>query len=265
MFKDVVKTIGARYLVAILNLLLIFINSKILGPEGMGVVGLIYASANLAVIFNSILCGNTIIYFMNRYNLHYVFYPAYGWAFFGSVVSCGVMYVFNMLPEGYGFAVFILAVLISLITANTQMILGKDNVKGFNIVFIIQGVFTFLILLFVYFVVEYKHVNGYLTGLFVANLIAYTYSLILLLPFLSKKERKPTGNSSFKVLKEMFVYGVWSGADNLAEGLATRLNYFLVKNVGGYGSVGLLDSGTKISESVWHISNSVSYIEYKSV
>ena len=94
MFKDIINTIGARYLVAFLNLLLLFGNSKVLGTEGMGMAGLIYASANLAVIFNSILCGNTILYFMNRYNLRYVFYPAYVWAFAGSAISCAVMFFF---------------------------------------------------------------------------------------------------------------------------------------------------------------------------
>jgi O-antigen/teichoic acid export membrane protein len=265
MFRDIINTIGARYLVAFLNLLLIFINSKVLGRDGMGIIGLIYASANLAAIFNSILCGNTIIYFMNRYNLRYVFYPAYGWAFAGSAVSCAVMYFFDMLPEGYGFAVFALAVLLSLATADSQMILGKDNVKGFNRVSILQGALTFLLSVCIYFVAGYKHVQGYLAGLLIASLAAYLYSLILLIPHLRKKENPAVGLSFFKALREMFIYGIWSGADNFAEGLATRLNYFLVKSTGGYGSVGLLDSGTKMSESVWHISNSVSYIEYNSI
>ncbi|MDR1097409.1 MAG: polysaccharide biosynthesis C-terminal domain-containing protein [Tannerella sp.] len=265
MFRDIISTIGARYLVAVLNLLLIFVNGKVLGREGMGMVGLIYASANLAVIFNSILCGNTIIYFMNRYNLRYVFYPACGWAIAGSAVSCGAMFFLNMLPEGYEPAVFVLAVLISLITAHSQMILGKDNVKGFNRAHLLQGILMFLALLYIYFVADYRHVNGYLTGLFLVNLVACAYTLILLLPHLWKRETAAVGGSFFKALKEMFVYGIWSGTDNLAEGLATRLNYFLVKSAGGYGSVGLLDSGTKMSESVWHISNSVSYIEYNSI
>ncbi len=265
MFKDIINTIGARYFVAFLNLLLIFINGKVLGREGMGMVGLIYASANLAVIFNSVLCGNTIIYFMNRYNLRYVFYPAYGWAFAGSAVSCGTMFFFNMLPAGYAMVVFALAVLISLVTANSQMVLGKDNVKGFNMAYILQGILMFLVLLYIYYIAECKSVEGYLAGLFLANLGAYVYSLILLIPHLRKREKVVAGTSFFKALKEMFVYGIWSGADNLAEGLATRLNYFLVKSAGGYSSVGLLDSGTKMSESVWHISNSVSYIEYNSV
>ena len=265
MFKDIIGTIGARYFVAFLSLLLIFINSKVLGRDGMGFAGLIYASANIAVIFNSILCGNTIVYFMNRYNLRYVFYPAYIWAIIGSVIACLVMYFLNMLPEGYEVITFVLAVLISLVTANTLILLGKDNVKAFNLVYIIQGILTFVILLCVYYVADYKSVDGYLAGLFAASLIAFLYSFALLFPHLLKKENLPEGTSFFAVLKEMFVYGIWSGADNLAEGLTTRLNYFFVRNLGGYGNVGLLDSGTKMSESVWHISNSVSYIEYNSV
>ena len=265
MFKDIIGTIGARYVVAFLNLLLIFINSKVLGRDGMGVIGIIYASANIAVVFNSILCGNTIIYFMNKYNLRYVFYPAYVWAFAGSVAACFVMYLFNILPEGYEVVVFGLAVLISLVAANSLMLLGRNNVKGFNIVYIIQGILTFSILLCIYYIADYKDINGYLVGLFAAYIIAYLYSCFLLFPHLLKMESLPAGTSFFSVLKEMFVYGIWSGADNLAEGLTTRLNYFIVQNTGGYSNVGLLDSGTKVSESMWHISNSISYIEYNSV
>jgi O-antigen/teichoic acid export membrane protein len=264
-FKDIINTISARYLAAFLNLLLIFVNSKVLGREGMGVISVIYVSANLAVIFNSILCGNTIVYFMNRYNLRHVFFPAYVWALAGSAVACCVMYLFDMLPEGYGFAVFVLAVLMSLVGANTLMLLGKDNVKGFNMVFVLHGIFMFVVLLFVYYIAGCKSVNGYVAGLFTAYVTAYAYSFILLLPHLPRRKNAPVNVPLRKILKEMFVYGMWSGADNLAEGLAVRLNYFLVRSAGGYGNVGLLDSGTKISESVWHISNSVSYMEYNSV
>ena len=265
MFKDILQTIGARYLVAFLNLLLIFINSKVLGREGLGMVGVLYASANLVAIFNSILCGNTIVYFMNRYNLRYVFFPAYGWAIAGSTLACAILYFFHILPEGYVAAVFCLAVLISLVSANSMMLLGKDRVSDFNFMFILQGALLFLLLIGLYFVVGYKDIRGYLTGLFSAYIIAYLYSFIRLIPFLNKKNNPPAGRSFTAVLKEMFVYGIWSSLDNLAEGLTTRLNYFLIQHTGGYGQVGLLDSGTKMSESVWHISNSVSYIEYNRV
>ena len=61
MLKKILATVGTRYAIALLNLLLILIHSRVLGRDGMGVVGVIYASVNLAVIFNSVLCGNTIV------------------------------------------------------------------------------------------------------------------------------------------------------------------------------------------------------------
>ena len=42
--RDLFGTISTRYLIAILNLALIFINAKALGVEGVGLVGLILAA-----------------------------------------------------------------------------------------------------------------------------------------------------------------------------------------------------------------------------
>ena len=77
MLKKILGTIGTRYLIAFLNLMLIFINAKALGVEGVGRVGILLASINIAVVFNGVLSGNTIVYFMNRYSLHTILFPAY--------------------------------------------------------------------------------------------------------------------------------------------------------------------------------------------
>ena len=84
MLKKILETIGSRYLIAFLNLALIFINAKVLGIEGVGMIGLIVASVNIAVIVNGILCGNTIVYFMNRYSMRTIFLSAYLWTPIGS-------------------------------------------------------------------------------------------------------------------------------------------------------------------------------------
>ena len=49
MLKKILGTIGSRYLIAFLNLALIFINAKVLGIEGVGMIGLIVASVNILV------------------------------------------------------------------------------------------------------------------------------------------------------------------------------------------------------------------------
>jgi len=267
MLKRILGTIGVRYIVAGLNLLLIFVNGKVLGVSGMGLAGVIYASANIAVIFNSVLCGNTIVYFMNRYDFRYVFWPAYVWAFIGSAVACGGMKLLGMLPVGFEYDVYFLAVILSLVAIHTRILLGKDHISGFNITFLLQGGLLFFSLLFIYYVAGIREAKGYVWGLYATNGIAWMASLLLILPyFLRPSTETPSAPPSIrKLLKEMFVYGLWSSADNLAEGLTARLNYFLVQRLSGYSHVGLLDAGTKISESVWHISRSVSFISYSQV
>lgn len=275
MLKKILGTIGTRYLIAFLNLALIFVNAKVLGVEGVGMIGLIAAAVNIAVIFNGILSGNTIVYFMNKYSMQTIFLPAYGWTLIGSAVACGCLSVAGILPEGYGTDIYLLSVLTSLVATNARFLLGKDNIKGFNLTFVIQGGLLFFILFAFYYIADWKEIRSYVRGLYVTNGIAFIASLILLIPYFKDwthvaektgvEEGEQEKRSVLSVLREMFAYGLWSSADNLAEVCTTRLNYFLIQRFLGLGSVGLLDAGTKISESVWNISRSVSFIAYSNV
>ena len=139
MLRKILTTIGTRYLVAILNLALIFINAKELGIEGVGLVGVLVASVNIAVIFNGILCGNTLIYFMNRYSLRRIIVPAYVWTLAGSGLACGFMLVTTLLPTTYWKEIYGLAILTTLANANARFLLGKERIKAFNLTGADQG------------------------------------------------------------------------------------------------------------------------------
>ena len=264
--RDLFTTIGTRYLIAILNLALIFINAKVLGVEGVGLVGLILAIVGIATMFCGILAGNTIVYFMNRYSMQAVFLPSYCWTPAGAGIACGSMAILGVLPEGHALDIYILSILTSLVAANSRFLLGKNQIFGFNLTFVLQGGLLFFVLLFLYYGLKIRNVTAYLWGMYFTNGIAFLVSLFLLLPFLNKKEADPRkGRSQYALLKEMFAYGLWGSADNIAEILTTRLNYFLIQRFAGLGSVGLLDAGTKISESVWHINRSIGFITYSRV
>ena len=264
--RDILGTIASRYLIALLNLALIFINAKVLGVERVGLIALILSSVNIAVMVNGILAGNTIVYFMNRYSLKAVFLPAYCWVFFGSGIACCVMSVIGLLPEGYFGDVYLLSILSSLVAANSRFLLGKNSIKGFNLTFMLQGGLLFFVLLYLYYGANRQEVASYIQGMYVTNGIAFLASLLMLYTYLRQKEMNVRkGRSLRDLLKEMFAYGLWGSADNIAENLTTRLNYFLIERFGGLSSVGLLDAGTKISESVWHINRSIGFIAYNRV
>ena len=254
MLRKILATVGTRYVIAALNLALMLINSRVLGRHDMGVAGVVFASANVAVMLASVLCGNTIVYFMPSKRLSVVVSAAYVWALVGSGVACGAMAAVGMLPTGLGGVVFGLAVLLSLVNVHLRVLLGWDRIRAFNAVFLVQGAGLFFVLL-----------GGYMRGLFLTNLAAWAVSLVLLL----RGVTRPKGGLSVKLwlrdTGEMFRYGLWSSVDNLAENLSARLNYFFLQRFGGYGSVGLLDVGTRVSESLWHVSHGVSFIAYSEI
>lgn len=266
MLKKILGTIGTRYLIAFLNLALIFMNAKILGVEGLGTVGLVMASVNIAMIVNGILAGNTIVYFLNRYSIGKLFIPAYLWTFIGSGIACYLMNLIGILPSGYAYPIYFLSVISSLVTANARFLLGKDRITGFNITTLLQGGLLFFVLLYFYFIAHKQEADSYIRGYYITNSIAFVASIYMLLPYFKREKEVGTDNKSlWTILKEMFTYGLWAGTDNLAEVLTSRLNYFLIQRFSGLASVGLLDAGTKISESVWNISRSIGLIEYSSI
>ncbi|MDR1556253.1 MAG: polysaccharide biosynthesis C-terminal domain-containing protein [Tannerellaceae bacterium] len=266
MLKDILGTISARYLIAFLNLALIFVNVQVLGIEGVGTVGLIWASISISVPINSLFSGSTLVYFLNKYPAPLLYPIAFLWTFAGSAIGCGGLFLAGLLPEAYATDIYWLTVLYSLGVAHSRFLLGKDHIRGFNLTNVLQGGLLFFILLCFYYVFRIQEVRAYVWGLYLCNGIAFIVSLYLLLPYLRKRE--PSGGAKpglFSVLKEMLVYGLWGSADNIAETCTIRLNYFLVERFIGLESVGLLDAGTKISESVWNISRSVAYIAYNRV
>ncbi|MDR1624586.1 MAG: polysaccharide biosynthesis C-terminal domain-containing protein [Tannerellaceae bacterium] len=268
MLKDILATIGSRYLIAFLNLILIFINAKALGLEGMGLMGLMGASINIIVMVNGIFGGSTIVYFINKYTIRMILPIVYIWIFIGTGIGCGAMYLLKLLPDGYLADIYLITILYSFVIANSRFLLGKDHIKGFNLTNMLQGGLLFFILLYFYYVTGRKDVSAYIDGLYLTNAIALSASLLILIPYVVKKGAGPNLPPQKKwpsLLREMFVYGLWGSADNVAETCTARLNYFLVQRFAGLGSVGLVDAGTKIAESVWNISRSIAYIEYNRI
>ena len=166
MLRKILATVGTRYVIAALNLALMLINSRVLGRHDMGVAGVVFASANVAVMLASVLCGNTIVYFMRSKRLSVVVSAAYVWALVGSGVACGVMAAVGMLPTGLGGVVFGLAMLLSLVNIHLRVLLGWDRIRAFNAVFLVQGAGLFFVLLGLYYVAGLKNLGGYMRGLF---------------------------------------------------------------------------------------------------
>jgi hypothetical protein len=156
MLRKIIETIGTRYLVAFLNLILLVLNARALGIHGVGLIGLVLAAVNIVMMCNSVLSGNTIVYFMNRYPSFQVFVPAYLWTIsMGALASC-MMWICGLIPEGYGMHVYLLSLLLSLTAANARFLLGTDCIRKFNLTYTLQGGLLFVAVLILYYVFDVK-------------------------------------------------------------------------------------------------------------
>ena len=189
MLRKILGIIGTRYLIAILNLALIFVNAKVLGIEGVGMVGLLVASINITIIFNSILSGSTLVYFMHRYSMRTIAPPAYLWTLIGSAIACGILHLTGLLPDAYGMDIYLLAILNSIVNANARFLLGKDDIKGFNLTFLLQGGSLFFLLLALYYGAGKREVEAYVWGLYATNGLALAVSAARLYPYLRQENR----------------------------------------------------------------------------
>lgn len=265
--RDILHTVGSRYLIALLNLILIFINAKVLGVDGLGTIGLILAAIGLTTVCCGIFSGNTIIYFMNRYSMRRILFPVYAWIPIGAGIACLIMNCFDIFPITYLDDIYFLSCLNAAITANARFLLGNNRIGAFNMTYILQGGGLFFILLFFYYILGLQTPSAYILSLYITYGIAFLISSgWLFLHF--RNIRSHLGDSQIDLkplIKEMWIYGLWGSADNVAENLTTRLNYFLINYFGGLANVGLLDAGTKMSECVWHINRSIGFIEYNRI
>ena len=264
MLKQIVAVVGTRYVVAVLNLILIFVNAHMLGTEGLGTIGLILAAVNINLTINGLLGGNTLVYFMSRYPIRMLFPVAILWIVVGSAAGTAIMYFIGILPDGYELHIVFLSIVYSLFHAYTRFILGVEKFNAFNRITFLQGGVLFVAVLIIYFPMKNASVDGYITAFYIAYIIAILRNLYMLMPLLRAPSALPRPRF-VEMIRRMLQYGLWSAADNMAEILTTRLNYFLLEHFVGRGSVGILDAATRIAESVWLISRSVAQIEYSRI
>jgi O-antigen/teichoic acid export membrane protein len=264
MLKQILSVISARYAVAAANLLLILINAKTLGTDGLGIIALIWASININITVCSIFSGNTLVYFMNRYSAALLYPISFVWIIAGSGLGTIVMHFIGIIPSGYAVHVYFLTILYAIPLAHSRFLLARSSITGFNITNLLQGILLLPVLYIIYIYAGMKDTGGYILALYISSSTALAASSAMLIPHLYSSEKKK-GADRWPVIRDMFIYGIWSSMDNIAENLTTRLNYFLVELHLGRSAVGILDAATKISESVWQVSRSIAHIQYSRI
>ena len=262
MLKNISITFASKLLIAVLNLLVVILLSRYLGPFGKGQASLVLTSVTLFLIACNVVGGATLVYLVPRFSMKSLLLISYCWTIF----SCGIVFVFihllHLLPTAFELPVLILSILDSFFSINTTILLGKEKIKTVNTLYFMKAFLVACILFLFLTVFKTQTVNAYVYTLYVS------FSLVFLLSSIFVLQIKVSDEAN-KNIREVLNYCLKLGGINqfghILQFASLRLSYYLLNHFSKEGELGIYSNGVSLAEAVWLISNSVATVQYSKI
>jgi len=257
--QNIFKTFVSKVLILLINFAVLTLTTNYFGLVGRGLISITMADLAIIVIFNNILGGNSVVYFMNKVGLSRLVLPAAIWITLSSAI---ISFVFVLLhtQQSY-FILFPLTLITSFLTLNLLIFIGKEKIQHFNIFSLLP---PFLLLVFsLGFIYLFKNrtVNAYLFSYFLSQAVVFVISLIIIHKYLIKKEI----GISTDIVKKSFGYGWKNELSYFIQFLNYRLSYFFILYYQDINSVGLFSVAIVVSESIWLMAKSITTVQYSRI
>ena len=258
MIRSILHTLGTKFSVAIINLLIAIAISQYLGADGKGLQGLIIASMAYILIISNIVGGASIVYLSPRSRLKHILLPAYIWAIFISGLAYFALAWSSFIEKEYVPYIVFLTLISSFTAVNNSILIGHEKVKQSNLVGLIQPSFTLLFLFFFFLVQDDLSIQAYLN----AFLVSLFSSFVLGVFFILKLPTRSINSSLLNVVTDLFKYGILNQLSHIFQVLSFRLGYFWLAETSSRADVGVFSNATSVIESVWIISRALSVVQY---
>ncbi|MGZ4037991.1 MAG: hypothetical protein ACXVPQ_09205, partial [Bacteroidia bacterium] len=138
MIKNIIQTIFNKGFVAIINLLILIISSKLLGVSTQGQKAIFILNIANIQIINEIFTGFSLVYFVPKFNLKKLFGYGIVWTIVASGLSNAILFLFGEEIKGFELDLYLLSVIIILNTFNMVIILARENIRFFNVLSMLQ-------------------------------------------------------------------------------------------------------------------------------
>lgn len=259
MQKTFFHTFLSRALVLVLNFGIIIFATNVWGSQGKGSISMLIADLSIIGFFSNIFVGS-VTYLTSRYKTPDILGIAYIWSIIVGF-SIPLLVHFAIRPV-YDIAyLVILSVLFSLLTANINYFIGRQDIAKFNLYTILQQGVHLIFLLGAVYLLGFSSLDAYFF-----TLIACYGLLFLVSTFQLYSTSKITQFSvSGSVIRSMFSYGWKTQLSALMQFMNYRLSFYFLEVYRGIASVGVFSIGVALSEGIWAVSRSLSTILYSKV
>jgi O-antigen/teichoic acid export membrane protein len=258
MFRNILSTAASRIFNAILSLVILVINTNNLGQVGLGTIGLVVLGITVLLMISNFIGGGALVYLVPRHDLYKLFVPSYIWAIITSVLGAIILQIFNLIPAEYTWYILAMSLFQSFATVNLTILIGKEKIRLYNILTVIQQIVTTLVLILLIYVWHCVEVIAYVYALFSGYVVVFLLSLAAIRKYITI-----TNLSGVRfVISEIFKYGKFVQIANILQLLNYRLSYYIIEFFSGRAALGLYNVGVQISEGVWLIGKSVATVQY---
>lgn len=260
-FNRILNTFGTRLASAVLNLLIAVIVSRVLGPEGKGLQGLILATIAYIIVFANLMGGGAIVYLVPRFNYSLLLLPAYVWTILTGLLFFAVIRLSGLIDPQYALHVSILAIFNAFASVNSSILVGKEKIKTSNLIAFIQPFVIMVSLLIAFFVFKEKSVDAYIVSLYISFFSALLISLAYLRKYAGRFVMS-TFSMYWPVVAKLFRYGLLNQLAHIFQLLSFRMSFYWLEQVYSEAEVGIYSNAASLVESIWLISRSISLVQY---
>ncbi len=261
MIGNIINTIGSRLLIALISLSILLLNSNFLGANGLGSVGLIILGVTIILLVSNFVSGGGLIYYAPRHSTKHLFLISYSWIIVTGLIFIPIILFTPLFIKAYAWDVLFLGILLSASSTNNHLLLGKEKVKQFNAISIIQALIQITALCYFFFVEKQQTVRSFVNSAYLAYFASFLFSLIMLMPYL--KDQTNSSEISIKNLyKKVLNYGFYLQLANIFQLLNYRLSYFILQVFSGRAAVGIFTAGIQLSEGMLLPSRSLAMVQY---
>jgi O-antigen/teichoic acid export membrane protein len=264
MFRKILGNFGVRLISAIVNLMIAIVVSQYLGASGKGEQSLVLTMIAIVTIFDNMVGGASIVFLTNKLRIRELFVASYVWTLLVSVLSYIVLVFVELVPDKFILSVVILSTISSIVSIHSSVLLGKENLKSFNLLSFLVPLLSLVTLLLQFTLNWNRTAEAYVYSLYVAYGLTLVVSILLVMKHVKKDSVFQLSNT-WSTFQSLFYYGFQNQLAHIFQLLSFRISYFFLQRDCGEAEVGIYSNAVSVIESIWMISTSISLWQYAKI
>lgn len=252
MFKNIIHSLITKGIVALINFFILVITSRYLGISSRGEISIFILNITIIQIINETYTGYSLVYFIPKFNLKKIFIVGIIYTLIFSSLSNLIIVFINKQIIGFEWMGYIISLIIIINSFNSVILLGKEKVKLYNFLNLLQPFLLMLGVMIYIFIFNSNSFSAFVFPLFFSFIISCVISFVNT----QKLVFNDFSTSTFEI-KPIIINGIICQVSTLMFILGNRYSYYLLPST---NKIGLYSTASSLIESILIISNGISPI-----